>query len=136
MKKIVFISIIFVVVFGLYKLLSLPPKSTNSEAEINPVNEENADRPDLIVYWGDGCPHCENVEKFISENQVGQKIRISQKEVYKDTNNQKELVEKVNQFCPDLGSNGGVGVPLAFDVQNNVCIQGDTHIIDFLKQKI
>ena len=36
----------------------------------------------IILYVGDGCPHCEKVEKFIKENQVDSNVLYIQKEVY------------------------------------------------------
>lgn len=129
-KKIIFILIGIALIFGLYKLLSTPPKNS-FPSNIQTTNEQ----PDLIFYWGDGCPHCENVEKWMKENNVDQKLKIAQKEVYKNTENRQELIDSVNKYCPELNQNG-VGVPVGFDPVNNKCIQGDTPIIDFLSQKI
>jgi hypothetical protein len=134
-KKIIYILIIGVVLFGFYKILSIPPKSTTSNTTDIQVESNSNNDYDLIFYWGEGCPHCENVEEFIAANNVDQKVKINKKEVYKNTDNQKDLENVVNQYCPDLNK-GGIGVPLALDVQNKTCLQGDTPIIDFLKQKI
>jgi len=127
-KKIIYILIGIALIFGLYKLLSTPPKN-NSPSNVIVEN------PDLIFYWGDGCPHCENVEKWMAENNIDQKLKITKKEVYQDAENRKELIDSVNKYCPELNQNG-VGVPIGFDPVNNKCIQGDTTIIDFLSQKI
>ena len=127
-KKIIYILIGIALIFGLYKLLSIPPKN-NSPSNIVVENS------DLIFYWGDGCPHCENVEKWMAENNIDQKLKITKKEVYQDAENRKELIDSVNKYCPELNQNG-VGVPIGFDPVNNKCIQGDTTIIDFLSQKI
>lgn len=102
------------------KKVSSPPIS-NSEA-------------DLIVYWGEGCPHCENVKKFVKENNLDSKIKILYKEVYNNTGNQKEL-ESTVQKCPEIDSSRGIGVPLAFDTKNSKCLYGDTPIIEWLKTK-
>ncbi|MDD4938169.1 MAG: hypothetical protein PHX34_04135 [Candidatus Shapirobacteria bacterium] len=136
MKKIIYILIITVILFGFYKLLSVPPKSNNSDTSVNTQSEIDSNDSDLIFYWGEGCPHCENVKEFIITNNVDQKVKINQKEVYKNTDNQQELQAVTSQYCPEVITNGGIGVPLAFDVQNKTCLSGDTPIIDFLKQKI
>jgi len=128
-QKIIYILIIIGVLFGVYKLLSNPPQSNNSDTIVS-------DNPDLIFYWGEGCPHCKNVEEFIAINSVDQKVKINKKEIYKNTDNQKELGNIVSQYCPENLNNGNIGVPLAFDTQNKKCLQGDTPIIDFLSQKI
>jgi glutaredoxin len=131
MKKILYVIIGIGILFGLYKLLSTPPKNNTSEKKAEVV----VDNPDLIFYWGDGCPHCEKVKEWMIANNIDQKLKVNQKEVYKNTDNQKELATTVSQYCPELNQ-GGIGVPLGFDPVNKKCIQGDTPIIDFLSQKV
>lgn len=131
LKKIVGFIVIVLVLFGLYKLLSTPPKKqTNSTIDTNELSGV-----DMIFYYGITCPHCKTVEEFIAQNKIDQKIKISSKEVYEDKDNANELTQIVDQFCPELNQ-GGIGVPLAFDPKTQKCIQGDTPIIDFLKQNI
>jgi len=122
-KKIISALIIIAIIFGLYKLLSIPPQNNNYY-----------DNPDLTFYWGNGCPHCENVKSYIKNNNIDQKLKINQKEVYKDANNQKELLDIVSQFCPEIDKTK-IGVPLGFDPVSKKCIQGDQSIIDFLSSK-
>ena len=126
MKKIIYFLVIIAVVFGLYKLLSIPPKN----------NISNYDNPDLIFYWGEGCPHCKNVEKWVKDNNANQKLKINQKEIYKNIQNQKEMTDLVKQYCSDLVGQNGIGIPLGFDPVNKKCISGDQPIIDFLSSKI
>lgn len=89
---------------------------------------------DLIVYWGEGCPHCEKVKAYVKDNNLDAKVKILYKEVYNDTNNQKEL-EATVQKCPEIDASRGIGVPLAFDTKNSKCLYGDTPIIEWLKTK-
>lgn len=105
------------------------------------VNSKKADvlgsvdsEAELILFWGEGCPHCEKVKDYIKANNLDSKIKIASKEVYLDKNNQKLLTETV-QKCPEIDSSRGVGVPLAFDVKNNLCLYGDTPIIEWLQAK-
>ncbi|MFA5749878.1 MAG: hypothetical protein WC895_01500 [Candidatus Shapirobacteria bacterium] len=128
MKKIIFGLIIIVLAFGFYKLLSTPPGVT-------PTGDKNYDNPDFILFYGDTCPHCKNVEDWIQSNKAEEKLKINKKEVYKNTQNQEEMTKLVNQYCPELNTDG-IGVPLGFDPINKKCIQGDTPIIDFLSQKV
>ena len=88
----------------------------------------------LIFFWGEGCTHCEKVKEYIKEKNLDSKIKISYKEVYNDQNNQKQLVETVKK-CPEIDTSQGIGVPLAFDTQNNKCLYGDATIIDWLNAK-
>ncbi len=98
----------------------------------NNVDSQNAD---LVIYWGDGCPHCENVKEFIKDNKSDEKMAISWKEVYKDQANQKEMLAIVDKNCPDVKSGGGMGVPFAFSPKDTKCFIGDTPIIDWIKSK-
>jgi len=51
-------------------------------------NGQTSPDADLIFFWGEGCPHCENVKKYIAENNLDSKIKISSKEVYSNQSNQ------------------------------------------------
>ncbi|MFA5024906.1 MAG: hypothetical protein WC503_00155 [Candidatus Shapirobacteria bacterium] len=88
----------------------------------------------LILFWGDGCPHCEVVKNYIKDNNLESKLKISYKEVYKDQNNQK-ILESTVQKCPEIDQSRGIGVPLGFDTQASKCLYGDTPIIEWLKTK-
>jgi len=121
-KKIIYFLVLIIIIFGAYKLLSKKPSD---------VAYSN---PDLVFYWGEGCPHCQKVEDYIKANNINQKLKITSKEVYQNQDNQKDLANTVSQYCPDLNQDG-IGVPLAFDPSSKKCIQGDQPIIDFLSQK-
>jgi len=126
MKKIITIIIIAFILFALYKATSKP--------NISPVNT-NTDSSDLILYWGEGCPHCENVKDYIKANNLDQKLKINQEEVYSDKQNQQELRNSIIKYCPEIDITKGIGVPMGFDPKENKCIQGDKPIIDFINQK-
>jgi glutaredoxin len=119
LKKILFILIVIVVFLGLYKVTSKPVI----------VDEQKAS---VILFVGDGCPHCKNVEDFIKNNNIESKLTISQKEVYYNQANQKQLADTVKN-CPNIDTSQGIGVPLAFIKESATCLQGDTPIIDYLK---
>ncbi|MEK7527655.1 MAG: hypothetical protein AAB574_01370 [Patescibacteria group bacterium] len=88
---------------------------------------------DLILYWGQGCPHCETVKKYIEDFNLDSKFKISQKKVYYNKANQKQL-ENTVKLCPKVDTSPGIGVPLAFDVKNKLCLLGDESIIEWLKK--
>lgn len=90
---------------------------------------------DLILYWGKGCPHCENVKNYIKENNLDDKLKIAYREVYYDNGNQMKLEETV-KLCPDVDTSQGIGVPMSFDPNEKKCILGDTPAIDWLKNKV
>lgn len=124
MKKIIIFVVCIALVFGLYKVISPAPSTP----------EVIDGSPDLILFWGEGCPHCEKVKAYISEHQLNSKLKISSKEVYLNKDNQKELVDTVKK-CPEIDSSQGVGVPLGFDPKSGKCLLGDQPIIDWLSQK-
>lgn len=120
-KSIIIVALIFIFSLIIYYIYSLkPPTIDKSQA-------------DLILYWGNGCPHCEVVKDYISENNLDSKFKIIQKEVYYDKDNQKDL-EITVALCPDIDKSKGIGVPLGFDVKNQTCLLGDTPIIEWLKK--
>lgn len=90
-----------------------------------------AGKPKMILFFGDTCPHCKNVENYIAANNVKNKLNFQELEVFNDQDNANLLGEKAKQ-C-GLDTSNGVGVPFFFDGQN--CIQGDEPIIEFFKTK-
>jgi hypothetical protein len=142
-KKLVYILIIIGVLAGTFWFMSQPPQTTKNNldssditSKISPTPEILYDNPDLIFYWGEGCPHCENVKEWLTKNNSDNKIKINSKEVYQNKDNQKNLLETVQKYCPNLKENDGIGVPTAFDPINNKCLQGDVDIIKFLSEKL
>jgi glutaredoxin len=83
-----------------------------------------------ILYFGDTCPHCENVEKYIKDNSIDNKIEIERKEVYRNQGNAREMAKKAEQCGLPTGQ---IGVPFLWD--NNQCILGDQPIIEYLGKK-
>ena len=121
MKKIIIIIVVIIALalFGKMVYQSSLPDYSDTEA-------------DLILYWGNGCPHCELVKKYIQENKIDSKIKIAYREVYYDSGNQKKLEETI-KLCPEVDATKGIGVPLAFDPKNKKCILGDEPTIEWLK---
>lgn len=103
----------------------------NSQKNSQSISDSEAQ---LILFWGNGCPHCEKVKEYIKEKNLESKVKIAYKEVFSNQDNQKQL-EAAVQKCPEIDSSKGIGVPLALDTQNNKCLYGDTAIIDWLNTK-
>ena len=126
MKRILIFLLVLVGLFGLYKLISIKPDTV----------QQNYDNPDLVLYWGVGCSHCEVVKDFITNNSVDQKLKINQKEVFNDNQNQQEFENTIKNYCPELNNGQGIGVPVIFDTNDKKCVQGDQPIIDLITQKM
>ena len=122
-RNIVVIIVIIVVAFFGYKLFTNKPLGVSD------------DKADLILYWGDGCPHCEKVKQYIVDNKLDTKVKISYKEVYYNKTNQQQLTDTVKK-CPEIDTSQGIGVPLAYDKANSKCISGDQPIIDWLNARV
>lgn len=87
----------------------------------------------IIYYFAKGCSHCENVQKFLNEdeNKMVQKIIYAKKEISADKENSKEFYEKISQCGLDETK---AGVPLIF--ANGQCFVGDREVINFFKKEI
>lgn len=85
----------------------------------------------IVLFYGDGCPHCALVEKYVAENTVETKVPFVKKEVYHDKQNANEL--KTTAAACGLPTDS-IGVPFLWD--GSKCIIGDQPIIDFFKQRI
>jgi glutaredoxin-related protein len=136
-KKATYFIVAVLFFSGLFWLLSQPPKN-NSNQSGNTVNIDYSiyNNTDLVLFYSTSCPHCQNVEKWLQENNSDNKLKITSKEI-SDSSNHDEMVNLVKQTCPEIiGKNGDIGIPTAFDPANKKCLQGDTPIIDFLSAKL
>jgi glutaredoxin-related protein len=121
MRKIIIVFIIVFIGYTGYQIFKPQPA---------PIPDSEAD---LILFWGNGCPHCETVKDYISQNKLDTKFKISQKEVYYNKTNQKQLEDTV-KLCSEVDISQGIGVPLGYDVKNKLCLPGSDTIIQWLKK--
>ena len=84
----------------------------------------------IILFYGEGCPHCKTVDDFISENNIEGKVSFSRLEVWYNKDNQ-NILTQVIQKC-GISANQ-VGVPFLYDGEK--CLMGDVDVIDFFKEK-
>lgn len=83
----------------------------------------------MILFYSDSCPHCQNVETYINENGVKDKIKFEEKEVSQNQANAALLEHKARQ-C-NLDTTQGLGVPFFFTGKD--CLMGDEPIINYFK---
>lgn len=90
---------------------------------------------DYILFYGNGCPHCKNVEDFFDKNQITEKFDIIQKEVFYNKNNLKEMQWYMGKH--DL-TYEKIGVPFLIVNSWEVCeyINGDQNIIKHFQEKL
>lgn len=94
-------------------------------------NNLNPNQSNIILYYGDGCPHCGNVEAFIKEHNLTEKIKFEQKEVFNNKDNAADMTDKA-AACNIPQEK--LGVPLLWD--GMLCYEGDQNIIKFFKEKL
>jgi hypothetical protein len=126
-KKILLTGILGLAILGIIVYFSAK-KENPAENNSAKTAKESAE---MILFVGEGCPHCENVEKFIAENNVGEKITIETLEVFKNKENEGIFEEKAKSCGMDLNN---LGVPLFWN--KGQCLNGDADIINFLKSQI
>ena len=128
MKKPAIISLLFIAVLA-YAIFVLA--SGKKPAVTDNPNQAVKAAGGIILFYGDGCPHCAIVEEYVSENGIEAKVPFRKKEVYYSQQNSTELAEKA-KAC-GLPTNS-IGVPFLWDGAK--CLVGDQDIIEFFKQKM
>jgi len=86
-------------------------------------------KPETILFFGDTCPHCKNVDKYLEENNIRETIKFQELEVYQNKINANLMAQKA-KTC-NIDSSNGIGVPFLFDGEN--CLMGDEDIINWFK---
>jgi len=131
-KFIIFISLLIFVwlvldlfVFGGQQLGKQTEVENSQEVVVEDTNTD-------IFYWGDGCPHCETVKAWMSENNIEEKIEIISKEVYKNQANSVELTARAKSCGLDTQR---IGVPFLYTIDGQ-CIVGSPNIIEYLEANI
>jgi len=111
--------LLFVFLYGAYLLVNKPKKKQVKTNEI-------------ILYWGENCPHCKNVEDYLkSHPDIEKKIKIERKEVYNNKASASDLEDKANICQYEYTT----GIPVPFFYYKGECTTGDKPIIDFLTNK-
>ncbi|MFA6098077.1 MAG: cytochrome c biogenesis CcdA family protein [Patescibacteria group bacterium] len=67
-------------------------------------------KPGMILYFGQGCPHCAVVEQYIQDNKLDDTFSIIRKEVYSNSQNAQELTQ---YFIENNVPSEQQGVPFA-----------------------
>lgn len=112
-----------VIAIGVVALLGFGIYSSNKTAQIEAKS--------MILYYGDTCPHCKEVEEYIKTNGLDKKLSIIQKEVYQNQGNALQLTNRAKE-C-GLPTDQGVGVPFMWF--EGKCYQGTPDIEKLLAEK-
>ena len=130
---IVAVAIIAWVALDLFVLngQGLSKKADNTEQE-SVVAQAGEPVDNDIFYWGDGCPHCQDVKDWMAEQKVSEKMEVISKEVYNNQANSQELTARAKSCGLDTQR---IGVPFLYTIDGD-CIIGTPKIIEYLSQKI
>jgi len=123
MKKIYKIILILVAVLAVLALLLIWGRyeSNKPGAEAGP-----------ILFYGEGCPHCALVDKYIADNGLKNKLAFTELEVFNNQANADLMAAKARGCGLDTSQN--LGVPFFFT--GDKCLEGDQEIIDYFKSTI
>ena len=129
-NKIIIPTILFiaVLIFSSFALLQEKDKKQTSTNET--TTEENQSTSQIILFYGDGCPHCAIVEEYIEENNIKEKLSFEEKEVYYNKKNADDLATKA-KICGISAKS--IEIPFLWD--GSECLIGSQDIINFFKQK-
>ena len=124
-KVIIFIVVIIILVGGIFWAFQ---SGIFSKASLNPATPTPLPAG-IVEFYGQGCPHCKDVDDFVQANNIDQKVKFTKMEVWYNKNNQATLTQVV-QKCGITGNS--VGVPFLYD-GNGKCFIGEVDVINFLK---
>ena len=85
----------------------------------------------IVLFYGQGCSHCKNVDDFISQNKIEDKFKFTRLEVWYNKNNQNILAQAAQKCGIQTGQ---VGVPFLYDGGGKGYV-GDVDTINFFKQQ-
>jgi len=120
-RNAVFIALVAVLVFAGIVLFAWEA-GNNSQPEPDPSIK--------ILFYATGCPHCANVEQFIQENKIEEKIAFEKREVSNDLDNAKLFLKREAQCQIPEKERGSI--PVFWD--GTTCIGGDVNIIAYFQQ--
>ncbi len=127
---IIIIGVIVVVAVILVGVYLKNPNSPGISVSPTPLPEGN------VLFFGDGCPHCKNVDDFVAQNNIEEKVPFTRLEIPYGGKTSPELeanaalVVQLAEKC-SLDTSNGISIPFLWDGQN--CTIGDAPVVDFFK---
>jgi len=106
--------------------------ATSDETEVikETLVDETADGA-VILYWANGCVHCETVKSKIISGRVDEHLEIIQKESYNNDENYQDFFDRA-KFCQIPIHQ--MGVPMLWDGER--CYRGVEEIMGALASKL
>lgn len=123
MKKAILLTLIIiigVIIWGCYSDSTSPTEATVSAKD------------SVIFFYGRECPHCKIVEEFLAKNNVRDKVKFSEAEVYHNKGNKEIFIEKF-EAC-GVTDKTKMGVPMLW--ADGQCLVGQEDVIKYFQDKI
>lgn len=122
------LTIFIIVTIGI--LLGIIVLESNRTKGLNKAFAEVLNSKDLVYFYGNTCPKCEELDDFIKTNKIEEKITLVKKEVYSNQSNAL-ILSKVAEKCGIKQSE--IGVPFVYF--EGKCLIGEPDIKTFLSEK-
>lgn len=123
-KIFVWVGILIILVIG--GLIWLASQSK----DVDTGNVTKLDEKSIILFYGDGCPHCADVERYIDENNIAQKVFFEKLEVWNNEQNV-QIMKEATKICKLDETK--IGVPFLF--AQSKCYIGTPDVKNFFKQR-
>lgn len=141
-KKFLIIILITIVLIGLglfaantagvFKNQNIQPENTQISDPNLSESELPGENLEIILFYSNGCAHCQILEQWIDENSIADKISFEAREIYSSEETFNLIFEKA-EIC-SLDTSKGVSVPFLWTGTD--CIIGDEPIEEFFQNKI
>lgn len=139
MKQTIITSFIVLVIVGLLSAIVWGSRSNQEPTSISP-NKEIAEEASPIAtspeapifFYGNTCPHCREVEEWMAENMIEEKMEIVKKEVYDNRANSLELTQAAKSCGLPTDS---IGVPFLYTTDKQ-CLVGTPDITAYLAKQV
>lgn len=121
-KQILVIIAVLMFIIGLGLVAS---SLNNSNTSLEKMKDQT------ILYYGNTCPHCKELEDYIKLNKIEEKITFIRKEVYLNLNNSRELTAVAKSCGFEEKS---IGVPFLYSKAK--CYMGKDEVIAYINEEI
>lgn len=99
-----FLAVVLVV--GVLGLVVWGLNSAPSAHAPSPDDSGDPNSP-IVYYYGKECPHCKDLEKFLEDNRIAEKVSYAKKEVWHNAKNSREMQSRADE-CKIEKSDMGV----------------------------
>lgn len=94
------------------------------------INTKKDSAPEMILFYGDTCPHCQKVNDYINANNIKAKFKFQELEVYNNQTNARLMMKKA--VACGLDTSQGLAIPFFWDGKN--CLVGDEKIMTYFQK--